>query len=62
MIHFKSIADYLGIKVTKLRKGSPYLGHLDDDCVIIGLSIMTEKDYNFTEEIINKIAKEPDII
>lgn len=51
MVHFKTIADDLGIKVTKLRKGSPYLGYLDDDCMIIALSIMTEKDYSFTEKI-----------
>lgn len=60
MVHFKAIADDLGIKVTKLKKGSPYLGYLDDDCMIIALSIMTEKDYSFTEKIINKIAKETD--
>ena len=60
MVHFKTIADYLGIKVNKLRKDSPYLGYLDDDCMIIALSIMTEKDYSFTEKIINKIAKETD--
>ena len=60
MVHFKAIADDLGIKVTKLRKGSPYLGDLKDDCMVIGLSIMTEKDYGFTLEFINKIAKETD--
>ena len=56
MVHFKAIADDLGIKVTKLRKDSPYLGYLDDDYMIIALSIMTEKDYSFTEKIINKIG------
>ena len=60
MVHFKAIADDLGIKVCKIRKDSPHLGDLDDDCVIIALSIMTEKDYSFTEKIINKIAKETD--
>ena len=43
MVHFKAIADDLGIKVCKIRKDSPHLGDLDDDCVIIALSIMTGK-------------------
>lgn len=62
MVHFKAIADDLGIEVCKLEKGSPYLGYidLDDDCMIVALSIMTEKDYGFTLEFINKITRETD--
>lgn len=62
MTHFKAIADDLGIEVCKLEKGSPYLGYLDldDDCMVVALSIMTEKDYGFTIESINKITSGTD--
>ena len=60
MTHFKAIADDLGIKVCKIRKDSPHLGDLKDDCVIIALSIMTEKPYNIIKESINKIARDND--
>lgn len=60
MVHFKAIADDLGIKVCKIRKDSPHLGDLDDDCVIIALSIMTGKCYNIIAESLNKIARETD--
>lgn len=60
MIRLKKIADDLGIKVCKIRKDSPHLGDLKDDCLIIALSIMTEKPYNIIKESINKIARDND--